>query len=394
MIRNPGGLWDTTMQMFAPMGAEARQAFLEWKFPYGATLKMAHLENPDTVYSYQGAQIPLIMFDELTHFEENQFFYLMSRLRSGSGVPGYMRATCNPDPDSFVARLITWWLDAEGFPIKERSGVLRWFIRQNDALVWADSREELLNQYGSDQLPKSLTFIPSLVHDNRILLEKDPAYLSNLHALSRIDRMRLLEGNWHVRATAGTIFRREWFPVVDSIPGGWVQMVRFWDRAATKPNETNKDPDWTRGLKLYRYPNGTYCVGDLKSARDTPGQIEILIRNVAAQDGQAVRIMSQQDPGSAGVAEAEHFIRMLAGYDVRIMTTSKDKLTRAKPVSAQAEAGNILVLRAPWNEAFFSELENFSENEKEYSHDDVVDVLSGAFNEIATGMSICDVFGG
>ena len=292
-IRNTGGLWDCSMALYAPLGATPRQAFLEWSFPSGATLKFAHLEHADTVFSYQGAQIPLIMFDELTHFEESSFWYMFSRSRSTSGVPGYIRATCNPDPDSFVRKLISWWIGEDGFPIKARSGRLRWFIRQNDDLIWADTKEQLIAEYGNDQIPKSLTFIPSLVTDNKILLKKDPNYLSNLKALGRVDRMRLLEGNWNVRATAGMMFQRQWFPIVDQVPGGWIQSVRFWDRAATKPNESNKDPDFTRGLKLFKYPNGTYCVVDLKSTRDTPGQVETLIKAVATHDGQAVRVKSQ-----------------------------------------------------------------------------------------------------
>jgi predicted phage terminase large subunit-like protein len=99
--------------------------------------------------------------------------------------------------------------------------------------------------------------------------------------------------------------------------------------------------------------------------------------------------MSQQDPGSAGVAEAMNFTRMLAGFDVRTVVISKDKITRAKPVSAQAEAGNISVLRAPWNEEFFQELENFPSKD---SHDDICDTLSGAYNELCQGNSIMDVF--
>lgn len=385
-IRNPGGLWQNSLEIYSGLGAVARQAYLEWTYPSGGKLKMAHLENSDSVFSYQGSQIPLIMWDELTHFEESQFWYMMSRLRSTSGIPGYMRATCNPDVN-WVRQLIDWWIDSAGFPIKERSGTLRWFIKRDDGLIWANSREELIERYGEDQIPKSLTFIPSLVHDNKILMQKDPTYLSNLMALSRVDRMRLLEGNWNVKESAGMLFRREWFPIVEAVPGGWIQMIRFWDRAATKPNETNRDPDWTRGLKMYKYSDGRFCVVDLKSMRDTPLSVERLIRSVAAHDSQSVRIMSQQDPGSAGVSEADHFIRMLSGYDVHVEIISRDKVTRSKPVSAQSEAGNILVLRAPWNDDFFNELENFP---NEDLHDDIVDTLSGAFNAMSHGLSTVD----
>jgi predicted phage terminase large subunit-like protein len=326
-------------------------------------------------------------FDELTHFSEKQFFYMLSRVRSMSGVPGYVRATCNPDADSWVRRFIAHWIGPEGYPIPGRCGQLRWFIRRDDEMIWGDSRQELLDKYGADELPMSVTFIPSKLDDNPALLQKDPSYRAKLRALSRVDRLRLEGGNWNVRATAGTIFQREWFPVIDAIPAGHIDALRFWDRAATKPNAENKDPDWTRGLKLLKYADNTYVVADVRSLQDTPGKVETFIKSVAGHDGHSVRIMSQQDPGSAGVGEAEHFIRMLQGYIVKTETMPKDKVTRAKPVSAQAEAGNIRVLRAPWNDAFFQELENFPDG----AHDDQVDVLSGAFNELASGASLLDV---
>lgn len=385
-VRNTGGLWDESLQLYSQLDGYPREAYLDWVFPTGMKVKFAHLEHERNLTDWHGSQIPLIGFDELTTFTERSFFYMMSRNRSSSGVPGYIRATCNPDVDSWVRKLIDWWIGSDGYPIKERSGVLRWFIRIDDALVWANSRQELLDKYGEDQLPKSLTFIPSNIHDNQILLQKDPSYLASLRALSRVDRARLEKGNWDVRASAGMLFQREWFPIVDAVPAGWVSAIRFWDRAATKPNPENKNPDWTRGLKLYKYPDGSFVVVDLKSLQDTPGKVEALVKNVATHDTQACRIMSQQDPGSAGVSEAEHFVRMLAGYDVRCDTTPKDKVTRAKPVSAQAEIGNIRVLRSTWNDEFFRELENFPEG----AHDDIVDVLSGSFNELCGGFSLLD----
>ncbi len=390
-VRNEGGLWDESMNIYSLFRARPREAQLEWIFPEGPRLKFAHLEYDSTVLDWQGASIAFMGFDELTHFTEQQFFYMLSRNRSTSGVKPYIRATTNPDPDSWVRKFIDWWIDEDGFAIPSRSGVIRYFIRRDDSFIWADSVDEIFQKYGNgpEIQPKSVTFIPSKLEDNKILMQKDPGYLANLLALCRVDRMRLREGNWNVRATAGSMFRREWFPVVDQVPGGWIQSVRFWDRAATKPNESNKDPDWTRGLKLYKYANGKYCVVDLKSAQDTPGQIETLIKNVASQDTYAVKIKSQQDPGSAGVAEAEHFVRMLSGYNVHTETMGKDKLTRAKPVSAQCEWGNVMVLRAPWNEEFFTELENFGEDSK--GHDDIVDVFSGAFNDLSGGLSLADV---
>lgn len=386
-VRNEGGLWDESVALYTQLGAYPREASLEWAFPSGARVKFAHLEYEKTVYDWHGSQIPLIGFDELTHFTERQFFYMLSRNRSMSGVPGYIRATCNPDADSWVRRLIDWWIGPDGYAIKERSGIIRWFIRKDDTLIWADTREALLEKYGAEEQPKSFTFIASSIHDNKILMEKDPSYISSLKALSRVERMRLLGGNWNVRPSAGMFFQRDWFTVLDVIPAGYSGVCRYWDRAATKPSESNKDPDWTRGLKLYKYPNGTWLVADLKSIQDSPGKVEQLVKATASHDSHHVMIVGEQDPGSAGVSDAENFTRMLNGYNVRIRKPTKDKVTRAKPVSAQCEAGNVYVLRAPWNEAFFSELENFPDG----AHDDIVDVLSGAYNELCEGPSILDV---
>lgn len=390
-VRIQGGLWDESLSLYGPLGARPRTATLEWMLPAGGKVKFAHLEHENSVLDWQGSQIPVIGFDELTHFTRQQFFYMLSRNRSATaGFPGYVRCTTNPDADSWVRKLIDWWLDEGGYPIPERSGVLRWFIVVDDTLHWADSAEELYQRFshlGDACIPKSLTFIPSKVYDNKILMEKDPAYLGNLMALSRVDRERLLGGNWNIRPSAGTLFQRAWFPIVPAVPSGWIAAIRFWDRAATIPTAQNPDPDWTRGLLLYKYPNGSFVVGDLKSMRGTPGQVEAFIKNVASHDGYYVRIMSQQDPGSAGKTEGEKFVQMLPGYDVRLMITSKDKITRAKPVSAQAEVHNVHVVKAPWNKEFFDELENFPDGK----HDDIVDVLSGAFNKISGGLSLADL---
>ena len=390
-ITNPGGLWDTARNLYSMCNGSLREHVLDCVFPSGMSMKFNHLEYEKDCYIYQGAQVPYIGFDELTHFLEPQFWYMFSRMRSMTGIPGRLRATCNPDPDSFVRGLIDWWIGPDGYPIPGRSGKIRYFLRIEDKIEWGNSRKELTEKYGKDHVPVSFTFIPAKLSDNKILMKSDPTYKSRIEVLQKVDRERLLGGNWNIRATAGNFFRREWFPIVDAIPGGWSEVVRSWDRAATKPNPSNNDPDWTRGIKLYRYANGTYVIGDLRSLRDTPGQVENLIRAVASHDGQSTKIVAQQDPGSAGVGEAETFVRMLPGYDVSVYKTGADKPTRAKPVSAQAEAGNIRVLRAPWNKEFFDELDSFPPP-KNSGHDDIVDALSGAFYESINDVNMFDVF--
>ena len=191
-VRNPGGLWDTSADLFMKFEGNPRESSLEWDFPSGAIIKFAHMDLEKDKYSWQGSQICLIGFDELTHFTWGQFVYMLSRNRSICGIRPYIRATTNPDPDSWVRKFIDWWIDTEtGYAIPERSGCIRWFIVLNDETIWSDSKEYLINKY-PDCLPKSVSFIASTVYDNQILLKDNPDYLANLQALPRFEREQLL----------------------------------------------------------------------------------------------------------------------------------------------------------------------------------------------------------
>jgi predicted phage terminase large subunit-like protein len=373
-VRHEGGLWDESERLYPLAGGAGLVSQLAWRFPSGASVRFAHLEHDKTVYDWQGAQVPLIGFDELTHFSKKQFWYLVSRNRSTCGVRPYIRATCNPDADSWVAEFIAWWLDpVEGLPIAERAGVLRWFVRRGDALIWADAREALAAAHPGLP-PKSATFVPARLADNLALTRADPGYLANLLALPTVERARLLDGNWKIRPAAGLLFRRGWCQVVDTAPAG-LRLVRGWDLAGTPKTEHN-DPDWTVGVKIGCTPDGRYIVLDHVRLRDTPGEIERLIVNTASADGARVEIALPQDPGQAGKAQALALVRALQGFTVRATIESGDKQTRFGPFSSQAQAGNVSVLRGLWNEAWFCALEAFPEGR----HDDDADATSRAYN--------------
>jgi len=373
-VRNPGGCWDESLKIYGLTQGRPVQTSLEWTWPQGGKIKFAHLEYDTTVISWQGAQVPLICFDELTHFTHDQFFYLLSRNRSMCGIKPYVRATCNPDSDSWVAELIAWWIDQDtGYPIPERAGKIRWFIRINDTLIWADTREALLEQYG-DESPKSLTFIPASVYDNKILLEVDPGYLANLRALSEVERQRLLGGNWKIRPAAGLYFQRSWCEVVDTVPAD-IDIVRYWDLAATEKTQSN-DPDWTVGWKMGRdRKSKIFYVLDVVRFQSSPHKTEEAWKNTASQDGTSVRIGFPQDPGSAGKSLASYITRQLCGYTVTARPERGNKVVRFNPFSAQCQAGNVKFLRAHWNDHVWTSLEGFPDA----SHDDDADAASGAF---------------
>ena len=383
-IKNEGGLWDESHKLYPAIGGSPVEYLSRWDFRSGATITFAHLEHEKTVRNWQGSQIPLIVFDELTHFSEGQFWYMLSRNRSMCGVRPYVRATCNPDADSWVARFIAWWIDqGTGIAIPERAGVIRWFVRVGDVLIWADRPEELAGHTMVDDAgesvpipPKSVTFVPAKLTDNVALMKADPGYMASLLALPTVERERLLGGNWKIRPAAGLYFRREWVATVDAAPAGCT-WVRGWDLAATPKTETN-DPDWTCGTKIGRSPDGRYFIADHRADRVGPSGVERMIRNTAEADGYPVQIDLPQDPGQAGKSQIAGLTRMLAGFNVRSSPETGDKLTRFSGFSAQAEAGNVLMVRGPWNERWLSELEGFPEA----SHDDDADSTSRAFNAL------------
>lgn len=173
----------------------------------------------------------------------------------------------------------------------------------------------------------------------------------------------------------GGLFKREWFAVVDAIPAG-ARRVRRWDFAATEQKGTN-DPDWTVGLLLAEH-RGTYYVEDIVRLRGSPAAVESALMSTATRDGRSIKVRLPQDPGAAGKAVAASQIKMLAGWDVRASPETGSKETRATPVAAQAEAGNVKLLRGAWNEAFLDEIANFPNA----AHDDQVDALSGAFADL------------
>jgi predicted phage terminase large subunit-like protein len=381
-IRNEGGLWDESAKIYPSAGARPREHVLEWKFPSGASVSFGHLEHDKTVLDWQGSQIPLIGFDELTHFTAKQFWYMVSRNRSMCGVRPYIRATCNPDADSWVAQLIEWWIDQEtGLPISERAGKLRWFVRVGDLLVWADSPEQLAGYLMPDGTPipaKSLTFIPAKLSDNAALTAADPGYMASLLSLPLVERERLLQGNWKIRPAAGLYFQRSWCRVVDAVPAGTV-FGRGYDLAATVPSADNPDPDATSSTKMGRMPDGRYIVVDNTNDRLSPAGVERQIGNLASQDGKACLISLPQDPGQAGKSQVANLKLSLSGYNVRSSTETGDKITRFSPFSAQAEGGNVDVLRGDWNDRWFSALEGFPVAK----HDDDADSTSRAFDAVA-----------
>jgi predicted phage terminase large subunit-like protein len=386
-VSSPGGLWDTSMALYPHAGGVPRESDLEWRFPAGATIKFAHMQHATNRLDWQGAQIPLIEWDELSHFTKEQFFYLLSRNRSATaGIKPYIRATMNPVPPDdeiggWLHEFVGWYLDADGYANSERCGVVRWFVMHNDTLRWADTPDELRALYPGLE-PKSFTFIKSSVYDNPALLTANPGYIANLQALPLVEQERLLGdpergGNWLVRPSAGKVFNRAWFEIVDAVPDGG-RTVRFWDLAASEKKIAKGDPDFTASIKMKRVVN-TYYVMDCFEERVDPAATDNAIRNYAGQDGRSVAIRWEEEGGASGKRDSRNIAIMLNGYDVRGIKPQGDKLVRARGLSSQALAGNVKLVRGTWNERWLTHMHG----QPDLAHDDIMDASSGAYNELA-----------
>lgn len=170
----------------------------------------------------------------------------------------------------------------------------------------------------------------------------------------------------------GGLFQRAWFEVVDAVPAG-ARRTRAWDFAATEGSG-----DWTAGVRI-AVKDGVFYVEDVARAQHSPGGVERLLLATASLDGHQVAVRLPQDPGAAGKTDAASKIKLLAGYDVRAKPVTGSKEQRAAPAAAQAEAGNVKLVRGGWNEMFLDEICAFPNG----AHDDQVDAFADALNDLA-----------
>lgn len=408
---------------FVQAGSGGTMHFPAW----GSTIQFGHCNNDDDYLAHMGQEYDDIIFDEAPDFTRTQYENLISRRRGIiNGIVRRVIVTANPPEESqpgneWIRQKWAPWIDLnatveawEGFdeggldatgdyqpPRTVRLvGLAERRDEQGNKLPPARSGQVLYvakNAAGVERFSAEpfvwngvaagkRTFIAATLRDNPALLDANPDYVQSLRNLDPVRRQQLEAGDWTVRRGAGTMFRREWFEVVEQAPSSKdvLARARTWDKAATEPTEKNRDPDWTRGLRGARLRDGTILVEHLASCRAAPGKRDALIKATADQDGTAVRVRGPQDPGAAGVTDATAFRKLLDGYIVRTSPVSSNKILRAGPASSMAEPlpgaryGRIKVLRGDWNEAFFAELESFPGG----AHDDIVDALSDLHDEL------------
>ena len=137
----------------------------------GSVVYFGYIGKHDDVYRYQGAEYDVIRFDELTHFTEESYLYLMSRLRGTKPYPRAMKSTTNPG-----GRGHSW--------VKAR------FVDPSPPNVEFEGYDKKGRATGSR------IFLPAVVYDNPRLMKNDPGYIQRLENQDERDRRALLYGEW------------------------------------------------------------------------------------------------------------------------------------------------------------------------------------------------------
>lgn len=135
----------------------------EGRFKNGSVIDFGYCDSENDVYRYQSAEYDIIRFDELTHFTEQMYVYLISRVRGANSYPKQIKSSTNP------------------------GGVGHTWVKRRFIDIGPPNREH-----------DGKIFIPSLVTDNSFLMKNDPGYIKRLKRLSKKDREALLYGNWDI----------------------------------------------------------------------------------------------------------------------------------------------------------------------------------------------------
>ncbi len=182
-------------------------------------------------------------------------------------------------------------------------------------------------------------------------------------------------------APEGDKFKRAWFPIVEAGPAR-ARRTRYWDKAGTAGGGK-----FTAGVKIAVTDDGLIYIEDVKRGQWSSKEREDTIRQTAELDAlqhgsqTAVKYYVEQEPGSGGKESAENTIRNLAGFVIEADLPSGDKLVRLEPFAAQAEAGNVRLVRGAWNGAYIEEMCAIPNG----TFWDQADSTSGGYNKLTGG---------
>lgn len=230
----------------------------------GAKLFLCHCRHESDVYGYLGAEIHVLLIDELTTFSEKMYRFLRNRVRIvGVQIPEeykdkfpFILCSSNPGNIGHV------WVKA--MFIDRMSQYPEYTI-----VKMSEEEGGMLRQY-----------IPAKLEDNPKLLEADPGYLSRLAGLGDPELVRAMkDGDWNVIAGAMFDTFRKNIHVIPPFkpPQGW-DIWRSMDWGYSRPFSVNWfcEADGYGSVHGIIYPRGTiFCFAEIYGVeRDHNGRIK------------------------------------------------------------------------------------------------------------------------
>jgi len=251
--RKTGELWQNHMEgptSFPKLLAEhirSHQVEYEavkkkFRFFNGSTITLCHCQRQADVENYQGAEIHVLLIDELTHFTEYMYNYLRGRVRMiGLQIPEKYKSTLpRIETGSNPGSIGHAWVKRVFKPMECPLELRRMPVHDGG----------LLRQY-----------IPARHDDNPDLMRDDPGYIPRLDGLGNPALVKAMkEGNWNI--VAGQAFENLSISVHGvepfAIPQTWMRYMSM-DWGSSKPFSIGwwavsdgTDPRFPRGA-LIRY---------------------------------------------------------------------------------------------------------------------------------------------
>lgn len=209
------GLWKDTDTFFGDFGDKITSDLL-WRFNETAEVKFEHIADENKAdQRFRGGGVPYFAFDEINQFSEETFWTVLTSNRNAHGIKNRINGTTNPDIDSWIYKLIKWWINDDGTINDDRDRKIRYFYKYGktiDEIIWGNTKEDVyrkakvyIDKYYSEQhsdlvskydLIKSLQFIKGDVYKNKLLLVKDPSYIGNIANNGEEAVTRELLGVW------------------------------------------------------------------------------------------------------------------------------------------------------------------------------------------------------
>ena len=161
-----------SLELYPRDACEYKESKKYWQFKNGSIIDFGYCQYENDVYQYQSAEYDIIRFDELTHWTEFMYVYLISRCRGTNGYPKHIKSTTNPGGIGHT------WVKARFIDLGEPNKVYEVILE---------------NKRKSTRI-----FIPSFVQDNLFMMESDPDYINRLELLPEKEKQALLYGDWDI----------------------------------------------------------------------------------------------------------------------------------------------------------------------------------------------------